>query len=592
MQDVDPREYPPKLLNSWFPSNRVPTNWDGKNFELGLSLAGAVSGGAYAAGVMDFLFEALDAWEMAKADGLDVPQHNVTLRIMTGASAGSINGAIAAAVGRRSFPPMRYFEHGTEDQSELDNPFYNTWVKNVGIAGLLSLDDLEDGRDPESLLNSTHLDGIAHQLFSLAGRLPERRRKWLGEHWPLVFTASNLNGVPFDLGFGSQEGRVRYGMRMHADRLQFAVPNQTAVGARDYPPDHDVLPADGPSVEDSEWQRLAQAALASGAFPVALTAREMERQERHYLWRFAAPNDQGRWKQAVPLIAEWPMKMRFVDGGAMNNEPFELALSTLAGRHSVLPTDGTRACKAVVMVAPFNESKLSATIGNGILAHLKPLVFALISQSRFKSDELLSADFGGNYSRYMITPSRKRQPEDADQPLLASGALGAFFGFFSEAYRHHDFFLGRRNAQRFLRDFFVVPDGNPIARHFSPAARKKYRSKNKERTNHIQLIPLVTDKLLKGVGDTALRPTWPKNPALAPDVIRLQRKIDTRLEHILKYGKRRLDAKLDEVGWHGIKRWAIVRGWSLAESPARRWAVSEAGKRIEKATEQLQGKKP
>jgi hypothetical protein len=38
-----------------------------KTFDIGLVLAGAISAGAYSAGVVDFLIEALDAWEDAKA---------------------------------------------------------------------------------------------------------------------------------------------------------------------------------------------------------------------------------------------------------------------------------------------------------------------------------------------------------------------------------------------------------------------------------------------------------------------------------------------------------------------------------------------
>jgi hypothetical protein len=40
------------------PSTRV--------FELGIVMAGAISAGAYSAGAMDFLMEALDAYEEAK----------------------------------------------------------------------------------------------------------------------------------------------------------------------------------------------------------------------------------------------------------------------------------------------------------------------------------------------------------------------------------------------------------------------------------------------------------------------------------------------------------------------------------------------
>ena len=65
-------------------------------FEIGLAMAGAISAGAYSAGVIDFLFQALDAWEKAKREAPDtVPNHSVCLRAAAGASAGSITAALA-----------------------------------------------------------------------------------------------------------------------------------------------------------------------------------------------------------------------------------------------------------------------------------------------------------------------------------------------------------------------------------------------------------------------------------------------------------------------------------------------------------------
>jgi hypothetical protein len=58
--------------------------------EIGLVLAGAVSAGAYTAGVIDFLIEALDAWEGAQRECAEVnpgpdtwtiPGHRGRLRI-------------------------------------------------------------------------------------------------------------------------------------------------------------------------------------------------------------------------------------------------------------------------------------------------------------------------------------------------------------------------------------------------------------------------------------------------------------------------------------------------------------------------------
>jgi len=52
-----------------------------KNFHLGLCLAGAVSAGAYTAGVIDYLIEALDKWQKRKNENLpDTPSHNVVIR--------------------------------------------------------------------------------------------------------------------------------------------------------------------------------------------------------------------------------------------------------------------------------------------------------------------------------------------------------------------------------------------------------------------------------------------------------------------------------------------------------------------------------
>ena len=71
---------------------------DNKNvYEIGLAMAGAISAGAYSAGVVDFLFQALHDWELAKRDDADhVPNHSVCIRAAAGASAGSITAALAA----------------------------------------------------------------------------------------------------------------------------------------------------------------------------------------------------------------------------------------------------------------------------------------------------------------------------------------------------------------------------------------------------------------------------------------------------------------------------------------------------------------
>jgi hypothetical protein len=40
--------------------------------------------------------------------------------------------------------------------------------------------------------------------------------------------------------------------------------------------------------------------------------------------------------------------------------------------------------------------------------------------------------------------------------------MGAFGGFFERGFRAHDYELGRRNCQKFLKDSFVLPFDNPV----------------------------------------------------------------------------------------------------------------------------------
>ena len=55
-------------------------------FEIGLVMAGAVSAGAYTAGVVDFLIQALDQWHEGKrGDDPRCPRHDVSLKVMAGA---------------------------------------------------------------------------------------------------------------------------------------------------------------------------------------------------------------------------------------------------------------------------------------------------------------------------------------------------------------------------------------------------------------------------------------------------------------------------------------------------------------------------
>ena len=45
---------------------------------------------------------------------------------------------------------------------------------------------------------------------------------------------------------------------------------------------------------------------------------------------------------------------------------------------------------------------------------------------------------------------------------IASAVLGGFGGFLHHSFRRHDYLLGRRNAQAFLKWGFALPETNPL----------------------------------------------------------------------------------------------------------------------------------
>lgn len=533
----------------WFPDQRPPP--ESGCFEIGIALAGAVSGGAYAAGVLDFLFEALDAWEAAQAAEAALPAaqrrlpgHRVRIPAMTGASAGSINGAIAAVVATRRFAAARYTAFGGERPREtLDNPFYRTWVQRIDLAPLLDTDDLAGQTGAPSLLNSRVLGRIADELLDetrTGGDTPFARR-WLGPHWRLGFTLTNLDGVvyPWDFNFAPQ--RQQHLMRLHGDVRSFAVPVTAAVPAEAYPPDVCVLPPTLPAASRSlspPWQDLAQTALGSAAFPAVLASRTLSRPADDYRWRFTGHVGDD-WLQASAVVGD-PYSFTCVDGGAIDNEPFEQVHAVLAGSRGQNPRSGEAANRAILLLDPFNDDVKPQTIQPGLAQRLIALFSALLFQARFDGRNVALASDDRIYSRYLVAPSRHAP---ADGFALAASGLGAFLGFFSEAYRHHDFFLGRANAQRFLRDYFTLPPTNPlIAGHWSAAAlaNPAFRSRGNSRSGECQIIPLVD-----GLDTDLPLPQWPKGALDLAARDAISDRIDARIKALLPL----LIAEAPVPGW-------------------------------------------
>ncbi|MCA1746088.1 MAG: patatin-like phospholipase family protein, partial [Bacteroidales bacterium] len=130
---------------------------------LGLCLAGAVSAGAYTAGVIDFLIEALEEWESRRGQP-DVPSHRVVIPAIGGASAGGMTATILASAINNHVKPVRKLT-GDIFTEQPENKLYHTWVDltTTDMFPVL-LDNGDINGQVYSLFNSQFIDELSHRI--------------------------------------------------------------------------------------------------------------------------------------------------------------------------------------------------------------------------------------------------------------------------------------------------------------------------------------------------------------------------------------------------------------------------------------------
>lgn len=545
----------------------------GKTFQIGLALAGAISAGAYTAGVLDFLFQALDEWEKQRGKP-GVPGHRVALKVVAGASAGAITGALGAVALARGFQPTKFTAE--EIQASHRKPgtkyqtlrcvlpsLYDTWVtrprlvaENGGI-DFLSTEDLQDSTDPNgpavmSLLNAKLLDQIKEQalLPNGAAEAPTAQPpySYIAEPLHVYMTVSNLRGIPFQIGFGNST----YGMQTHGDRVHYTIAGLGNCNGRSNdwvdrdtatPLSLETLPnGASPRPLPRMWDQYGTCALASSAFPIGLASRQIEAPIEHYLKRNYPMPVPARVSIKPAFPAEWLASVKEfqflnVDGGLINNNPFDYAQYALMGNATAGNTSGATADSAVIMVAPFPEPPAFLPDGQPapeLVKIIRALFPTLINQARFRASELGSALDTHDYSRFLIAPHRKLPTDDPteveteERYTIACGLLGGFGGFLDEKFRAHDFQLGRRNCQAFLRGTFGLPEANPIGAAIKgqPQFRIAPDAKNRHPEEEYTIIPLVGS-----AADEVPLPHWPRIGQ--PELQEVLRRITGRFKAVI-----------------------------------------------------------
>lgn len=475
-------------------------------FHAGICMAGAVSAGAYTAGVMDYLLEALEHWEKAKklqeqGKLSGVPKHNFLIEVLGGASAGGMTAAITAAGLQDDFKPVTAKNY-TDESISATNPLYNAWVnlkEGQDAKGnyrdmmdlLLDTSDIESNKlnpskEVRAGFNSDFIKNIADSM--LDKRVTSTyQRPYIAPGLEVFTTLTNLRGFAYKVEFKTATGLREHRMRMHRDYAFFKL-NETADSNYLSPDGRIPIHFNAPNGLNTEI--LKQAAMSTGAFPVGLESRELTR-ARHYIEKSKYINLLEAEKVQYHFLPEGDFLSLNVDGGVINNEPYEITEELLEDRREArlitdynrkINTDGvapppfkipdiardaTNFESLVLMIDPFPSDDINEDAFRAQKAWrnvLPTILSAMRSQLMMKDEQIKRAYLDEDYTRFLIMPQRTDANHQDQKYTIACGSLGGFGGFFSKEFRKHDYFLGRRNCQRFLQHHFTVPisAGNPI----------------------------------------------------------------------------------------------------------------------------------
>lgn len=253
---------------------------------LAITIAGAVSLGSYEAGV---LYEVLDAIHQHNIVPGTPDREKIEIDVITGASAGGMTAAIVA---------QKMLYDADEFRGPYDNPLYNVWVKQINLADLLNTVD-DESPESESALRSIFSSDMVERIAAEtllaryeSGPLPAPiTHMAAAKSISLGMTLTNMNGV--DYGYDMQPSG-KFIFTRHEDQLTR------------------VLSVDGTDNKEV-WDEIRNAAVASGAYPLAFRTKELDRKRADYT------------KSNLEPWTDDPSRFTYTDGGVLQNEPLGMA---------------------------------------------------------------------------------------------------------------------------------------------------------------------------------------------------------------------------------------------------------------------------
>jgi predicted acylesterase/phospholipase RssA len=241
---------------------------------IALVLGGGASLGSYIGGALTEIITAVENNRRSE---------RVVIDVITGASAGALNAALAARALRVNRHLLPWIERA--------------WVEAADASVLL--DPARPNRT--GWLDVSVLEDLARALVDGAPAADDERSPAAGDRVHVGITLANLYGVPYDYTYRFLNApESSYAARSHADHIAFHLGGTSRAG-------------------DPVWRQMAEAAVASASFPFAFPPRKLERQRSDYPGaRLTAGSGST-------------VDMWYLDGGLFDNAPLGLARDLVAG---------------------------------------------------------------------------------------------------------------------------------------------------------------------------------------------------------------------------------------------------------------------
>lgn len=465
---------------------------------LAVTVAGAVSLGSYEAGV---LYEVLDAIHQHNSNPATLPDDQIQIDVFTGASAGGMTAIILA---------QKLLYNAGEFVGPYDNPVYDCWVKGISLQSLQQTQPDEPAL--HSLFSSDLIEKISKDMllarYRTAPPQPAIRHSAAAETIRVGVALTNLNGVDYGypvrpdgkfiyIRYGDQRTRVASADTDNADFWEPLRQAAVACGAfpfafrsQDVQRSANLEPRDYPATNLEPWSSDPQMfTYSDGGIlqnqPLGMAKNLVDeidshddQDSRYYL--FVSPNakDATANDNFHEANADYLHLLQRLVSVVIGQAEFQdwITAENFNAKIKLLDERAT-GLKDAILAGNINISALQTTADSLLTlffpggAHTSPGAYSAETLDDAKAR--IARQYSAELAALAADPAQPKAFCDsilafetaaglgardhmeiygvtAMDSQLAGAGLSAFLGFFDQAFRDHDYDVGRTHAREFL----------------------------------------------------------------------------------------------------------------------------------------------